>query len=67
MICMIPVMLFFAVKEKEWGYPLFLIIIMLGQIMFVHVFADTYKIASEERIQWKEKIEIKYYPHSNKA
>lgn len=63
-ISLIPVMIYFGIKDKEWGYALFLIIVMTGQVMFVHVYADNYHIAKTET---PKPLKIHYHAHWNKA
>jgi len=56
MIALAPLLLFFSIKECDFGNILFLIILMTGQIMFVNVYADQYQI--EISPQTKKPIEI---------
>ena len=67
MITLIPLVIFFGVKDKEWSYALFLIIFMTGQIMFVHVYADNYTIATSKKIEKSQKTMVRYSQNWNKA
>lgn len=68
LISFIPIMIFFSLKTRDFGYSLLLIIVMVGQIMFVHVYADNYTIVtSSNEKKSQRKVQI-YYSHDwNKA
>ncbi len=51
LIGLAPLMLFFSVKEHDFGYVLLLIILMSGQVLFVNVYADTYQIETSPETQ----------------
>ena len=51
MIALAPLLLFFSIKERDFGNILFLIILMFGQIMFVNVYADQYQIEISPQTQ----------------
>lgn len=68
MILFIPIMLFLSIKSRDFGFALFLIILITGQVMFVHVYADNYTIATsfEKNIK-TNKTRIHYSRDWNKA
>ena len=68
MILLIPFLLYLSITEKNFGYSLFLIISMTGQVMFVHVYADNYTIAtSPQKEKATNKVKVHYSINWNKA
>lgn len=67
MIALIPLVLFWGIKDKDWGYALFLIIFMTGQVIFVNVYADNYSLSKNAVNKKPKKAVDHYYPHWNKA
>ncbi len=68
LITFVPIMIFFSVKTSDSGYSLLLIIVMVGQVMFVHVYADNYTIATlSEKEKKSEKVQLHYSHYWNKA
>ena len=68
LIIFIPIMIILSIKTKDFGYALLLIIIMTGQVMFVHVYADNYTIATSSKQETTTKdIKIHYSSSWNKA
>ncbi len=67
-IIFIPITLIVSIKIRDFGYALLLIIFMAGQIMFVHVYADNYTVATSSKQELKkEKVRIHYSHDWNKA
>ena len=62
MIALAPLLLFFSIKEKDYGNILFLIILMIGQIMFVNVYADQYQIELSPHSQEPDNNRYYYEP-----
>ncbi len=68
MVLFIPFMIYLSIIETNFGYSLFLIIIMAGQVMFVHVYADNYTIAtSPQKEKATNKVKTHYSINWNKA
>lgn len=68
MILFMPIMIFLSIKSRDFGFALFLIIFITGQVMFVHVYADNYRIiTSFEGEQKTNKTRVHYSRDWNKA
>lgn len=68
LIIFIPIVIIFSIKTKDFGYALLLIITMTGQVMFIHVYADNYTIATSSKKETTAKdVKIYYSSDWNKA
>jgi len=68
LIIFIPIVIILSIKNSDFGYALLLIIFMSGQVMFVHVYADNYRVATSSKQEFKKKnIQYHYSLHWNKA